>query len=54
LSQSTQLEHLRELHAEVALRQDQYNKTAARAAELRQEAMIGDIGLTVMGTAAVP
>lgn len=54
LSQSTELEHLRDLHAEVALRQDQYNKTAARAAELRQEAMIGDTGLTVMGRAAVP
>jgi polysaccharide biosynthesis transport protein len=54
LSQSTELEHLRDLHAEVALRQDQYNKTAARAAELRQEAMIGDTGLTVMGPAAVP
>src|SRR6185437_4270716 len=54
LAQSTELEHLRDLHAEVALRQDQYSKTAARAAELRQEAMIGDTGLTVMGPAAVP
>jgi uncharacterized protein involved in exopolysaccharide biosynthesis len=54
LAQSTELEHLRDLHAEVALRQDQYNKTAAREAELRQEAMIGDTGLTVMGPAAVP
>jgi uncharacterized protein involved in exopolysaccharide biosynthesis len=54
LAQSAELEHLRDLHAEVTLRQDQYNKTAARAAELRQEAMIGDTGLTVMGPAAVP
>ena len=54
LAQSTELEHLRDLHAEAALRQDQYNKTAARAAELRQEAVIGDTGLTIMGPAAVP
>jgi succinoglycan biosynthesis transport protein ExoP len=54
LGQSAQLEQLRQLHAEVELRRDQYNKTAGRAAELRQEAMIGDTGLTVLGPAAVP
>lgn len=54
LGQSAELEHLRQLHGEVELRRDQYNKTAARAAELRQEAMIGDTGLTVLGPAAAP
>jgi succinoglycan biosynthesis transport protein ExoP len=54
LGQSAELEHLRQLQAEVDLRRDQYSKTAGRAAELRQEAMIGDTGLTVLGPAAAP
>ncbi len=54
LGQSAELEQLRQLHAEVELRRDQYNKTAGRAVELRQEAMIGDTELTVLGPAAVP
>ncbi len=54
LGQSAELEHLKQLNAEVELRRDQYNKTAGRAAELRQEAMIGDTGLTVLGPAAAP
>jgi polysaccharide biosynthesis transport protein len=54
LAQSGELEHLKDLHAEVTLREAQYTKTAARAAELQQEAMIGDTGLTVLGQAAVP
>jgi uncharacterized protein involved in exopolysaccharide biosynthesis len=54
LGQTTQLEHLKQLHADVEIRREQYDKTAARAAELRQEAMLGDAGLTVLGPASAP
>jgi succinoglycan biosynthesis transport protein ExoP len=48
------LARLNQLQAEVDLRRDLYNKTAARTAELRQEAAVADPGLTVLGSAVTP
>jgi uncharacterized protein involved in exopolysaccharide biosynthesis len=54
VAKSDKLSKLRQLQAEVDLRRDIYNKTVAKAADLRQQAAIGDTGLTPMGTATVP
>ncbi len=54
IQQSDKLEHLRQLQAEVDLRREQFNKTAARAADLHQQAMASEAGLTVLGVAATP
>jgi polysaccharide biosynthesis transport protein len=54
MAQSDKVERLRQLQAEVDLRRDQYNKTAGKAAEFRQEALVGDTGLTVLGSAVTP
>ncbi|HXU99989.1 MAG TPA: GNVR domain-containing protein [Caulobacteraceae bacterium] len=54
VGQSDKIEHLRQLQADVDLRRDQYAKTAAKAAQLRQEATIGETGLTVLGAATTP
>jgi uncharacterized protein involved in exopolysaccharide biosynthesis len=54
MGQADKVEHLKELYAEVELRRDEYNKMAARAADLRQEATIGETGLTVLGSAVTP
>jgi uncharacterized protein involved in exopolysaccharide biosynthesis len=54
MGQADKVERLKELHAEVELRRDEYNKTAAKAADLRQEATIGETGLTVLGSAVTP
>jgi uncharacterized protein involved in exopolysaccharide biosynthesis len=51
VGQSDKIEHLRQLQTEVDLRRDQYAKTAAKAAQLRQEATIGETGITVLGAA---
>lgn len=47
-------EKLKQLQTEVDLRRDQYDKTAAHAAELRQEAAATDSGLTKLGPATTP
>jgi polysaccharide biosynthesis transport protein len=54
MGQADKIERLKELHAEVELRRDEYNKMAARAADLRQEAAIGETGLTMLGSAVTP
>lgn len=51
LGESDQLEKLRQLQQVVELQRSQYEKTAAKAAELHQEAVIGDTGVTILGPA---
>jgi succinoglycan biosynthesis transport protein ExoP len=53
-AKSGKLARLRQLHAEVEVRRQLYDKTVARAAELRQEAAIVDPDLTPLGAATVP
>lgn len=48
------IERLTQLQADVNLRRDQYNKSLARIAELRQEAAIADAGITTLGEAVTP
>jgi len=48
------LAKLKQLQAEVDLRRDLYNKASAKAAELRQQAAIEDVGLTPLGAVIVP
>lgn len=48
------IERLNQLQADVNLRREQYNKSMARIAELRQEAAIADTGLTALGEAVTP
>jgi succinoglycan biosynthesis transport protein ExoP len=48
------LSQLKQLHADVLVRRDLYNKTLARAADFRQQAAITDVGLTALGPAIVP
>ena len=54
VGQADKIEHLKELNADVDLRRDEYIKLATRAADLRQEAAIGETGLTVLGSAVTP
>jgi polysaccharide biosynthesis transport protein len=54
IAQRDKVERLVQLQTEVNLRREQYNKTATRAAELLQEAAIGDSGLKGLGGAVTP
>ena len=54
IAQRDKSEKLKQLQAEVDLRREQYDKTMAHAAELRQEAAIADTGLTILGRATTP
>jgi len=54
IAQRDKQEKLKQLQTEVDLRRDQYDKTAAHAAELRQEAAATDSGLTALGPATTP
>lgn len=54
IAQRDKVERLMQLQAEVDLRRDQFNKTATRAADLRQEAAVADTGLTPLGSAVTP
>jgi uncharacterized protein involved in exopolysaccharide biosynthesis len=54
IAQRDKLEKLKQLQAEVDLRRDQYEKTTAHAAEMRQQAAIADTGLTILGPATTP
>jgi polysaccharide biosynthesis transport protein len=54
LGESDKLTQLQELASQVALLKAEYDKTTGRIAELRQEAAIGDTGLTPLGNAATP
>ena len=48
------VEHLRLLQDDVDRRRDEYNKSATRAAELRQESDIVETGVTPLGNAVTP
>lgn len=48
------IERLTQLQAEVNVRREQYNKSMARIAELRQEASVSDAGIASLGDAATP
>ena len=48
------IERLTQLQSEVNLRREQYNKSMARIAELRQEAAIADTGIATLGEAVTP
>jgi uncharacterized protein involved in exopolysaccharide biosynthesis len=54
LSQREKVERLRLLQDDVNMRREEYNKAAARAAELRQEAEVADAGVTPLGAAVTP
>jgi uncharacterized protein involved in exopolysaccharide biosynthesis len=54
LAQRDKVEQLRLLQDDVNIRRDEYNKAAARAAELRQEAEVADAGVTPLGAAVTP
>ncbi len=54
MSQRDKLGRLIQLQGEVDLRRDQYNKSAARAAQLHQEAAVMDNGLTILSAATTP
>ena len=45
---------LTQLQTDVDLKLDQYNKTAGRAAALRQEAAVADTGISALGAPATP
>lgn len=54
MAQRGQVEKLRLLQDDVDLRRMQYNKSAARAADLRQEAQVAETGVTPLGSAVTP
>jgi polysaccharide biosynthesis transport protein len=54
IAQGDKLEKLSQLQSEVDLRRDLFQKTSARAAELRQEAAAADTGLVPLGPAVTP
>jgi uncharacterized protein involved in exopolysaccharide biosynthesis len=54
LSQRDKVEQLRLMQDDVNIRREEYNKAAARAAELRQEAEVADAGVTPLGAAVTP
>jgi len=48
------VQRLTQLQEEVKVRREQYNRSMARIAELRQEAAIADPGISVLGEAVTP
>lgn len=54
LGQRDKVERVRLLQDDVNLRREEYNKSAARAAELRQEAEVSEAGVTPLGAAVTP
>jgi uncharacterized protein involved in exopolysaccharide biosynthesis len=54
LSQRGKVEQLRLLQDDVDLRREQYNKSASRAAGLRQEAEVATTAVTLLGAAVTP
>ena len=51
INQSGKIGELQQLQVDVDTKLDQYNKTLARVAELRQEAAAADTGITALGVA---
>lgn len=54
LGQRDKVERVRLLQDDVNLRREEYNKSAARAAQLRQEADVSEAGVTPLGAAVTP
>jgi succinoglycan biosynthesis transport protein ExoP len=54
IAQRDKIERLRQLQSEVDLRREQYQKTAARAAELTLEAGVADSGMSPIGVVVTP
>jgi uncharacterized protein involved in exopolysaccharide biosynthesis len=54
IAQRDKIERLRQLQSEVDLRREQYEKTAARAAELTLEAGVADSGMSPIGVVVTP
>ncbi|WP_397400056.1 GumC family protein [Phenylobacterium sp.] len=54
IAQRDKIERLRQLQTEVDLRREQYEKTAARAAELTLEAGVADSGMSPIGVVVTP
>ena len=54
MAQRANVEKLRLLSDDVDRRREEYNKSAARAAELRQEADVAETGVTPLGAAVTP
>lgn len=54
MAQREKVERLRLLQDDVDLRREQYNKAAARTADLRQEADVSETGVTPLGNAVTP
>jgi hypothetical protein len=54
ISKSDKIGKLTQLQSEVDLRREEFTGTAAKAAQFRQEAAIGDSGLTPLGAAVTP
>jgi uncharacterized protein involved in exopolysaccharide biosynthesis len=54
VAQSDKIAKLNQLHTEVELRRDEFNKSTAKAADYRQQAVAGDAGITPLGPATAP
>lgn len=54
LGQREELERLRQLQSEVNIRREQFTRAASRSASLRQEAEIGEAGITPLDSATAP
>jgi len=54
IGQREQVEKLRQLQADVDLRQQQYRSTAARAAQYALEARVSDVGMVPLGVVVTP
>lgn len=54
MGQREKVEQLRLMQDEIDLRRDQYNKSVARAAQLRQESQVADAGVVPLANAVTP
>ncbi len=54
LANSEKVGRLTQLHQDVELRREQYNRMSAKTAQYREEAMSTDIGVVPLGTATTP
>jgi uncharacterized protein involved in exopolysaccharide biosynthesis len=54
ISERDKLARLKNLHTEVEIQRDLYNKTAQKEVDFRQQAAVTDAGLTPLGNASVP
>jgi succinoglycan biosynthesis transport protein ExoP len=54
IAKRDKIQRLSQLQAEVNLRRDQYTRSMARVAELRQQAAVADTGITALGDSVQP